>query len=120
MIPGRYTKRPVTIEAMQWDATDETSEAIRQWVERPANLNKLGGAVVDTNHIQHLWDYGIGAYVMPSGKTVFAPYKERCLIIFTLEGEMVARPGWWIIKGVKGEYYPCEPGIFTETYTLED
>jgi len=38
------------------------------------------------------------------------------LLIQTLEGKMVARPGWWIIRGVKGEFYPCEPEIFEETY----
>jgi hypothetical protein len=37
-------------------------------------------------------------------------------IIPTLEGEMRAAPGDWIIKGVKGEFYPCKPDIFEETY----
>lgn len=34
----------------------------------------------------------------------------------TLEGDMQARDGDWIIKGVAGEFYPCKPGIFKETY----
>lgn len=34
----------------------------------------------------------------------------------TLEGEMLARPGDWIIHGVKGEFYPCKPDIFATTY----
>lgn len=38
------------------------------------------------------------------------------LIIPTLEGEMVLRIGSWIIKGVKGEFYPCKPDIFEQTY----
>lgn len=38
------------------------------------------------------------------------------LIILTLEGEMRADPGDWIIKGVKGEFYPCKPDIFEATY----
>ncbi len=38
------------------------------------------------------------------------------LTIPTLEGDMVARHGDWIIKGVKGEVYPCKPDIFAETY----
>lgn len=38
------------------------------------------------------------------------------LRITTLEGEMIARLGDWIIKGVKGEFYPCKPDIFDETY----
>lgn len=38
------------------------------------------------------------------------------LLIDTLEGTMTAQPGDWIIKGVKGEIYPCKPDIFEETY----
>lgn len=38
------------------------------------------------------------------------------LIIPTLEGDMVANTGDYIIKGVEGEFYPCKPGIFEKTY----
>lgn len=38
------------------------------------------------------------------------------LIIATLEGEMRADVGDWIIRGVKGELYPCKPDIFEATY----
>lgn len=38
------------------------------------------------------------------------------LFIPTLEGVMEAKPGDWIIRGVKGEVYPCKPDIFTATY----
>jgi hypothetical protein len=38
------------------------------------------------------------------------------LMIDTLEGTMAANPGDWIIKGVKGEVYPCKPDIFEATY----
>jgi len=38
------------------------------------------------------------------------------LLIQTLEGEMRADVGDWIIKGVKGEFYPCKPDIFKATY----
>ena len=34
----------------------------------------------------------------------------------TLEGVMTANVGDWIIKGVKGEFYPCKPDIFAATY----
>jgi hypothetical protein len=34
----------------------------------------------------------------------------------TLEGVMTARLGWWIIEGVAGEFYPCDPEIFARTY----
>lgn len=36
--------------------------------------------------------------------------------IVTLEGDMVAKKGDYIIKGVQGEFYPCKPDIFAETY----
>lgn len=36
--------------------------------------------------------------------------------ITTLEGTMRAVPGDWIIRGVKGEVYPCKPDIFQATY----
>jgi len=38
------------------------------------------------------------------------------LIIPTLEGEMLCSVGDWIIKGVKGEFYPCKPGVFAASY----
>jgi hypothetical protein len=38
------------------------------------------------------------------------------ILIGTLEGEMMATPGDWIIKGIKGEFYPCKPEIFAATY----
>jgi hypothetical protein len=37
-------------------------------------------------------------------------------VIPTLEGELYASVGDWIIKGIKGEFYPCEPDIFAATY----
>lgn len=36
--------------------------------------------------------------------------------IVTLEGTIYADVGDWIIKGVKGEFYPCKPDIFEATY----
>lgn len=38
------------------------------------------------------------------------------LIISTLEGDHIASTGDWIIKGIKGEFYPCKPDIFAATY----
>jgi len=43
---------------------------------------------------------------------------KRYLIIPTLEGDMKADLGDYIIKGVRGEFYPCKPDIFLETYEL--
>jgi hypothetical protein len=110
--PATFTSRPITIEAAQWDGTDKSSQAIRDWIER----TRQAGAVVDTDHIQHLWDHDLGAYRMPSGKTIFAPYRLRCLIVFTLEGEMIAKPTDWIIRGTEGEFYPCIDSVFQRKY----
>lgn len=38
------------------------------------------------------------------------------ITIHTLEGDMRAMPGDYIITGVRGEQYPCKPDIFKETY----
>lgn len=41
-------------------------------------------------------------------------------IIKTLEGDLKVSIGDWIIKGVKGEFYPCKPDIFEKTYDRVD
>lgn len=41
---------------------------------------------------------------------------ELCIVIETLGGNMLAWEEDWIIKGVKGEFYPCKPDIFKMTY----
>ncbi len=38
------------------------------------------------------------------------------LVITTLEGDLLASPGDWIIRGVKGEFYPVKPDIFRASY----
>lgn len=38
------------------------------------------------------------------------------IIIHTLEGDMLANIGDWIITGIKGEKYPCKPDIFEQLY----
>jgi hypothetical protein len=40
------------------------------------------------------------------------------IVIDTLEGQMKADIGDYIIKGVNGEFYPCKPDIFDKTYEL--
>ncbi len=51
----------------------------------------------------------------PVNRTVDAAW----VTIKTLEGNMRAELGDWIIKGVKGELYPCKPDIFEATYDKE-
>lgn len=47
-------------------------------------------------------------------------FEDDALEIETLEGTMKASKGDWIIKGVKGELYPCKPDIFMKTYEPVD
>lgn len=42
------------------------------------------------------------------------------LCIRTREGTMTANSGDWIIRGIKGEFYPCKPDIFDATYEPAD
>ena len=48
---------------------------------------------------------------------IIEAYKtDKKLVIHTLEGDMVASPGDYVITGVNGEKYPCKPDIFEKTY----
>lgn len=58
--------------------------------------------------IERWSDSGAESMELPNGK--------RFMQIMTLEGVMRAEFGDWIIKGVKGEFYPCKPDIFEATY----
>lgn len=44
--------------------------------------------------------------------------EDRIFPIDTLEGRLAVRPGDYIIKGIKGEFYPCKPDIFMHTYEI--
>jgi hypothetical protein len=83
----RYKKKPVEIEAVQFDGTSTSKVAIRQWMD---------------------------------GEEYFKPMASTrditTLTIETLEGPMTAQPGDFIIKGIQGEFYPCKPDIFEQSY----
>lgn len=51
-----------------------------------------------------------------SGRAIVVSGDQTHLLISTLEGEMRADRGDWIIRGVAGEVYPCKPDIFKKTY----
>jgi hypothetical protein len=56
------------------------------------------------------WEEGVSTFrLIETGQGVR-------LVIPTLEGNHVASPGDWIIRGVAGEFYPCKPDIFAATY----
>lgn len=80
----RFRKKPVVIDAIQWDGTRESAESIR--------------AV-----------FGADVLVPRDGDS-------WALLCKTLEGRLVATPQDWIIRGIKGEVYPCKPDVFAATY----
>jgi hypothetical protein len=85
----QYRKKPVVIEACQ--ITEKNELEIRQW---------SGGKVYASPVLEPTKDNPSGLYWQ----------------IDTLEGVMTAIPGDFIIKGIKGEFYPCKPDVFEKTY----
>lgn len=89
-----FRKLPVEIEAMLFEQTERgfgtkaSADAIEAWTDGRARIHE--------------------------GDPV--PEVPSLLMIETLEGRMSASPGDWIIKGVAGEFYPCKPEIFEQTY----
>ncbi len=83
----KYRKRPVVIEAFKLsDLSTDQTMMIPGWV-LPALMD---GTIV------------VGA--------------DGTAIVKTLEGQHIAQADDWIIRGVKGELYPCKPDIFAATY----
>lgn len=80
----KYRKKPVIIEALQWNTEDNINKIIK-WL--------------DTNLISEESNVGTMGYW-----------------IKTLEGNMMINYGDYIIKGIKGEFYPCKPDIFESSY----
>lgn len=61
----------------------------------------------------------VKAFFGEEAKKCLSPYQSKGnLIIETLEGNQIALPGDFIIRGIKGEYYPCKPDIFEKTYEV--
>ncbi len=58
----------------------------------------------------------IAAWIESCGGEALLPFAEPHIVIRTLEGDMRAEIGDWIIKGVQGEFHPCKPDIFEATY----
>ncbi len=82
----QYRKKPIVIDAFQFDGSYESVACV----------------IAVTSAAR--W-FGEGHSGRPP-----------CVEIQTLEGTMTAMPGDWIIRGVKGEFYPCKPDIFAATY----
>lgn len=89
---AKFRKKPVVIEAVQWEG---------RWPDSPpdwlAEAGRQGKAYSDQR----------------SEDERDPPF---AIFIETLEGTHRGDPGDWIIRGVKGELYPCKPDIFAATY----
>jgi hypothetical protein len=83
-----YRKKPVVVEAIQFTRANITE--VEAFTEYAAH----------TFQIERRID-GIATCIIP-----------------TLEGQHIATEGDFIIKGIKGEFYPCKPDIFEKTYEL--
>jgi hypothetical protein len=90
---GKYRKKPVVIEALQWNGT---------------NIQEM------FSFLGHKQDEN---YFESTGTSNFyVKHKTMELVIKTLEGDMIAPLDSYIIRGVEGEFYPCQKGIFEKTY----
>ena len=85
---SQYRKKPVVIEAMLY--TGPNIDAVMEW----CGATKLA----QTRHL------GFTGFCIPTLEDGDG------------EGQHIALAGDWIIKGVKGEFYPCKPEIFDMTY----
>lgn len=92
----KYTKKPVTIQAIQFINAGNTEEILK-WVGQYARS------------IYHQIENPDGSLIT-----------TKIIEIITLEGVMTARVGDYIIKGIQGEFYPCKPDIFEQTYKEQD
>lgn len=89
----KYKTKPVEIEAIQW--TGLNLEEIKAFVGESLIYD-----IIDT-----AWEAGKGI-------------PHVLMNIKTLEGDMIASEGDYIIKGLRGEFYPCKPDIFEKKYEL--
>lgn len=93
----KYRKKPVEVEARQWNGTAEAASHIIDWALQN------GVTIVYTCSD-------------PDRCSRFDGDTPHYLRIPTLEGDMVANLNDYIIRGVQGEFYPCKPDIFEATY----
>lgn len=92
----RFRKKPVVIEAIRWDG-NQVDGPNPQWLTDAVRMNGT-----------------------PDNTPGSAMRIGSDIHIGTLEGVVRASPGDWIIRGVKGEIYPCKPDIFEMTYEPEE
>jgi len=99
---SKFRKKPVEIEAVRFHHTDQSIVVFDGGSFGPAGFPDWLREACDKPQDQE------GA--------IFAASDGYGAVIMTLEGAHYADPGDWIIRGVKGELYPCKPDIFAATY----
>lgn len=104
---GMYRKKPVVVEARHFVGTASETMMVAEWVVANGYPWLLGNALEPDTLADANGNKDKGIYIDPATGE---------LVIRTLEGDMHAPYGWWIIKGVQGEFYPCDPDIFEKTY----
>lgn len=97
----KFRKKPVVIEAMQWDGTYAGAREVCAWANTvPAPGDGPEEPWVDYTYREH-----------DDGELLVN--EMQC---HSLEGPLNVSPDDWIIRGVAGEFYPCKPDIFAATY----
>ena len=103
----RFRKKPLEIEAEQlrWDNWSQVCELLMHG-DVPPN----GGRACGLTHAEAAELFpNAGVDTEHEGLIIYA-------LVPTLEGDRLATEGDWIIRGVKGELYPCKPDVFEATY----
>lgn len=110
----KFRKKPVVIEAMLFAGGAAKATPIIDWVLMgggTARWHEDGAKLADPDC--QVPEYHETHHYCPG--CAFTTEAES-ISIQTLEGVMKASVGDYIIKGVKGEFYPCKPDIFDQTY----
>jgi hypothetical protein len=106
----RYRKKPVVIEAVRY-GKDQDGRWYPGAVERVAAF--MLGREVDAQ----LTDHQITDVVRPDAQWDPPEYADMQMWDGVAHGDWLPlASGDWVIKGVKGEFYPCKPDIFAATY----
>lgn len=98
-----WRKRPVDVQAAQLTGETAHDHAVYQWVE-----DNTRGSFEPLEVLE-------GSAPVPASGISIDPATGHFLIA-TPEGVMHAPRGWWIIRGVAGEFYLCAPDVFAATY----
>lgn len=101
IVSREYKKKPVVITATQL-----TRENIDGVLHMFSQTHKLSKVFLTAETFDDL----------ALNESTHEQTGQAALLIHTLEGNMLAKPGDYIIKGVQGELYPCKPDIFESTY----